>query len=108
NRVTKVTQLGRSLFTPRGKPFMTHWTSASATLRGVVALLLVLAFSSRAKADATDDAVAKITQMNKDAITAFQAQKFEDARKLLKQGLDLADASGLQQHPIAARTHIHM
>jgi hypothetical protein len=87
---------------------MTHWTPASAKVRGLAALLLVLALSSGAKADATDDAVAKITQMNKDAIAALQAQKFEDARKLLKQGLDMADASGLQQHPITARTHIHM
>jgi hypothetical protein len=83
-------------------------TCASATLRGSVALLLVLAFSTRAAAQDADDPVAKITQMNKDAIAALQAQKFEDARKLLKQGLDLADASGLQQHPITARTHIHM
>ena len=109
NRVTKVTQLGRFLFTPRGKPLMTNWTPASATVRGSVALLLVLALvEPEPRADATDDAVAKITQMNKDAIAALQAQKFEDARKLLKQGLDLADASGLQQHPITARTHIHM
>ncbi len=83
-------------------------TCASATLRGSVALLLVLAFSTLAAAQEADDPVAKITQMNKDAIAALQAQKFEDARKLLKQGLDLADASGLQQHPITARTHIHM
>ena len=87
---------------------MTHWTPASATMRGLCALLLVLALSSGARADATDDAVAKITQLNKDAIAALQAQKFEDARKLLKQGLDMADASGLQQHPITARTHVHM
>ena len=46
--------------------------------------------------------------MNKDAVTALQAQKFDDARKVLKQALDLADATGLQQHPITARTHIHM
>ena len=46
--------------------------------------------------------------MNKDAVTALQAQKFDDARKILKQALDLADSTGLQQHPITARTHIHM
>jgi hypothetical protein len=87
---------------------MTHWTPASSTARGLCALMLVLALSRGARADATDDAVAKITQLNKDAIAAFQAQKFEDARKLLKQGLDMSDSAGLQQHPITARTHIHM
>jgi len=87
---------------------MTTRPFASGVVRGLVALLLVLASSARAAADSTDDTVAKITQMNKDAIAAYQAQKYEDARKLLKQGLDLADSSGLQQHPITARTHIHM
>jgi len=87
---------------------MTTRPFASDVVRGLVALLLVLAFSARASADSTDDTVAKITQMNKDAITAYQAQKYEDARKVLKQALDLAESSGLQQHPITARTHIHM
>jgi len=87
---------------------MTTWPPASSLSRGVCALLLVLALSARARADSEDETVAKITQMNKDAVTALQAQKFDDARKILKQALDLADSTGLQQHPIAARTHIHM
>jgi hypothetical protein len=87
---------------------MTTWPSASWLLRGVCALLLVLSLTSRAGAESQDDTIAKITQMNKDAVTAYQAQKFDDARKILKQALDLADATGLQQHPITARTHIHM
>jgi hypothetical protein len=90
---------------------MTTSTPASSLVRGLVALLLVLVLSTeagQAAAQSPDDAVAKITQLNKDAVTAYQAQKIEDARKLLKQALDLADASGLQQHPITARTHIHM
>ena len=70
--------------------------------------LFVLALSTRAGAESEDDTVAKITQMNKDAVAALQAQKFDDARKILKQALDLADSTGLQQHPITARTHIHM
>jgi hypothetical protein len=64
----------------------------------------------RAHADATpdpDEAVDQITQMNRDAVTAFQAKKYEDARKLLKQALDLATSAGLDKHPIKARTHIH-
>jgi hypothetical protein len=87
---------------------MTTWPPASSLLRGLCALLVVLSLSSRAGAESQDDTIAKITQMNKDAVTAYQAQKFDDARKILKQALDLADATGLQQHPITARTHIHM
>ena len=45
--------------------------------------------------------------MNRDAVTAYQAKKYEDARKILKQALDLAAPAGLDKHPIKARTHIH-
>ena len=87
---------------------MIPWPPASSLLRGLCALLFVLLLSTRARAESEDDTVAKITQLNKDAVTALQAQKFDDARMILKQALDLADSTGLQQHPIAARTHIHM
>ncbi|HVZ89008.1 MAG TPA: tetratricopeptide repeat protein [Polyangia bacterium] len=86
---------------------MTTWASAFS-LRVLVAFFVVLSLSVKAMADDNDDAVAKITQMNKDAVTAYQAKKFDDAKKILKQALDLADSAGLQQHPITARTHIHM
>lgn len=76
--------------------------------RVLFALLVMCASASRAYAQNADDAVAKITQMNRDAVTAYQAKKFDDARKILKQALDLAESSGLEQHPITARTHIHM
>jgi len=72
------------------------------------ALLLLL--PARANADAApdpDEAVDQITQLNRDAITAYQAKKFDEARKLLKQALDLASAAGLDKHAIKARTHIH-
>jgi len=75
----------------------------------VLAALLVFP-ASRARAEAApdpDEAVDQITQMNRDAITAFQAKKYEDARKILKQALDLAASAGLDKHPIKARTHIH-
>jgi hypothetical protein len=78
-------------------------------LRVTVALVAVLLLPLRAWAQgAPDEAVDKITQMNKDAITAYQAKKYEDARKILKQALDLASTAGLDNHPITARTHIHL
>jgi hypothetical protein len=76
----------------------------------VTALAALLLAPLRAGAEATpdpDEAVDQITQMNRDAVTAFQAKKFEDARKILKQALDLASSAGLDKHPIKARTHIH-
>lgn len=72
----------------------------------VTAAALVLAAPAARAQD--EDPVAKITQMNRDAIDAYQHKKFEDARKILKQALDLASSSGLDQHPIKARTHVHM
>ena len=51
--------------------------------------------------------------MNRDAVTAFQAKKYEDARKVLKQALDLALVGGAGQapdqgahaHPLRHRRH---
>jgi hypothetical protein len=81
----------------------------SSMVRVMAAFVSLLFLSSEAYAQASaDDAVAKITQLNKDAVTAYQAKKYDDARKSLKQALDLSDVSGLEQHPITARTHIHM
>jgi hypothetical protein len=76
----------------------------------VTALAALIVLPARAMADATpdpDEAVDQITQMNRDAINAYQAKKYEDARKILKQALDLASTAGLEKHPIKARTHIH-
>jgi hypothetical protein len=73
-------------------------------------LLAIFALSSGSVAHAQDDntdAIAKATQLNKDAIAAYQAHKTDDAKRLLKQALDLCDASGLDQHPIKARTLVH-
>ena len=40
-----------------------------------------------------------MTQMNRDAVTAYQAKKYEDARKILKQALDLASTAGAGEAP---------
>ncbi len=82
-----------------------------ALLRAVTAALLAVATLSLASVaraqDDNTDAIAKATQLNKDAITAYQAHKADEAKRLLKQALDLCDASGLDQHPIKARTLVH-
>ena len=58
--------------------------------------------------DDNNPAIEKVTALNKKAVDAYNDLEFEEARKLLKQALDLCSASGLDSHPIAARTHIHM
>ena len=88
-----------------------NWPCSRVALGAALlaAFVTVTLRSTVARAEAADDdPVAKITQLNRDAVAAYQAQKFEDARKLLKQALDLAGESGLDMHPIKARTHIHM
>jgi hypothetical protein len=54
------------------------------------------------------DAAGKITQLNREALAAIDKREFEKAREILKKALDLCDSSGMAQHPIAARTHVHM
>lgn len=53
-------------------------------------------------------AVEKVTQLNKKAVEAYENLDFEDARKLLKQALDLCATSGMEQHKLKARTHVHL
>ncbi len=83
-------------------------TSVLSSLARALLALLIIAWGTRAFADSADDIVAKMTQLNRDAVNAYQAKKFDDARKILKQALDLAESNGLETHPITARTHIHM
>src|SRR5580692_8330561 len=54
------------------------------------------------------DPTARVTQLNREALAAIDKREFEKAREILKKALELCRASGLEQHPIAARTHVHM
>jgi hypothetical protein len=54
------------------------------------------------------DPAAKVTQLNREALAAIDKREFEKAREILKKALDLCEAEGLAQHPVAARTHVHM
>jgi len=78
---------------------------------GLVLAWLVLAgslTSSPAHAEENLAAVQKVTALNKKALEAYNNLDFEDARRILKQALELCSAAGLDRHPIKARTHIHM
>jgi hypothetical protein len=52
-------------------------------------------------------AVDKVTALNKKALDAYAKQDYEAARSTLKEALQVCANSGLDTHPITARTHIH-
>ena len=76
---------------------------------GLMLLALAAAFASPAAAlaaPAQDDneAVGKVTLLNRKAIEAYQNLNFDEAQRLLREALALTDARGLTQHAIKART----
>ncbi|MES1210061.1 MAG: hypothetical protein ABUS79_29350, partial [Pseudomonadota bacterium] len=83
-----------------------HRGAALAVLLGL-ALAAVPAAGARRYAQAPDP-VAKVTQMNREALAAIDKREFEKAREILKKALELCDTAGLAQQRIAARTHVHM
>jgi hypothetical protein len=70
-------------------------------------LLLTLAAMPRAAAANEEAAVKKVTALNMKGIEAYNKQDYEAARTILKEALEVCAASGLDKHPIRARTHIH-
>jgi hypothetical protein len=69
--------------------------------------LLGLSLASRAMAEDAE-AVNKVTRLNKKAIEEYENLNFEEARKILKEALDLCSSAGLDKHPVKARTHVHL
>lgn len=76
----------------------------------VVLCFLGLTISTSAFAARPEDpkAIGKATELNMKALELYSDGDFNKARQLLKQALDLCVSAGLDKHPIAARTHIHM
>ena len=67
----------------------------------------VAAASPRRIAEAQEPA-ARVTQLNREALAAIDKREFEKAREILKRALTLCGTLGLERHPVAARTHVHM
>lgn len=75
------------------------------TLLPVVALTT----SSVVRAEAEDSAaVEKVTKLNKKAVDEYQNLNFEEARKALKAAIEVCNQSGLDNHPVTARTYVHL
>jgi hypothetical protein len=69
---------------------------------------LALCFQNSAALSQPAEVTDRITQLNREALAAVDKREFEKARELLKRALDVCKTAGLEQHPAAARTHIHM
>src|SRR6185369_6788369 len=87
-------------------------TTTMTTLRprrlaAAITLLAVLLTGRFVRADERDNAVVgRMTLLNRKAIEQYQALNFDEAQKLLREALDLAESSGLLQHPLRARTYV--
>src|SRR3954462_14546918 len=84
-----------------GVRFLIRWGALFLLCHGVAAA------SPRRMAEAQAPA-ARVTQLNREALAAIDKREFEKARGILKKALELCGSSGLDRHPVAARTHGHM
>ena len=72
-------------------------------------LATVTAVSGIARAQGEDSAaLEKVTKLNKKAVDEYQNLNFEESRKALKAAIDICAQSGLENHPVTARTYIHL
>jgi hypothetical protein len=80
---------------------------ATRVLWSLIVLLGLLAAPLAARAQ-SDEAIEKVTKMNKKAVEEYENLNFEESRKILKEALDYCSQNGLDKHPVKARTHIHL
>jgi hypothetical protein len=68
----------------------------------------ILAASPPARAQDDSPAVEKIVKLNKKAVDEYQNLNFDKARKILEDALEACSRAGLDNHPVTARTHVHL
>lgn len=76
-----------------------------------LALCLVLALAGTGVAlgeESEEGALNAIVELNKKALTLYDALEMEAAADVLKQALDQCAQGKLDDHPTAARTHLHL
>jgi Tfp pilus assembly protein PilF len=75
----------------------------------VVATVTLVGWCAPAHAQANkDDLASTVAKLNKKALDEYENLNFEEARKILKDALDFCHEAGLDQHPVTARTNIHL
>jgi hypothetical protein len=78
---------------------------APVSLSAVFGAAALLALPSPAVAQ---DAEAKVKDLNKKAVDAYENLELEEARKFLMQALEICAAEGLNRNPIKATTHLNL
>jgi hypothetical protein len=74
-----------------------------------LAVAAVVATPARAAdAQATQAVIAQIVAANREGVAQYQDGQLADARKTIKAALETCKAAGLDKHPVAARTHVHL
>ena len=69
----------------------------------------LLAVGRRPRARPEDQAaIEKVTKLNKKAVDEYENLNFEESRKLLKEALESAPRRAWSNHPVTARTYIHL
>jgi hypothetical protein len=76
-------------------------------LGAAVFLAAWLGVAGAARAD-EQDTLARVVELNREGVAQYQKKRYDAARKVLKQALELCESAGLDHHPVAARTHIHL
>jgi hypothetical protein len=83
--------------------------TASRTRHLAGLLALCTAVFAAAPARGQDQAaIEKIAKINKKAVDAYQDLNFDEAKKLLQNAIEAAGESRLENHPVNARTYVHM
>ncbi len=80
---------------------------ALALSAALLSVSLGTAASSLAQAPAPE-ALAKVRDLNKRAVDAYENLDLEEARKALMQALELCATEGLNRHALKAQTHINL
>jgi hypothetical protein len=78
--------------------------SLAASLALTAGLSVVAPAPARAAPSEDNEAVGRITLLNRQAIDAYQNLSFDEAQRLLREALALGEERGLSQHAIHART----
>ena len=78
-----------------------------ASVLGGLTGTLVLTLPRPAQAEEAE-AIAKIKDLNKKAVDAYENLELEEARKFLMQALEISAAEGLNRHAVKATTHLNL
>jgi hypothetical protein len=78
------------------------------TVSSIWVVALLLAAPDGAPEEAQEDTLNKVVELNKRALLAYDSLEMETASALLHQALNLCKTHGLDRHPTAARTHLHL